>query len=389
MGGPAVTGRDPYFNPLDPDFLENPYPAYARLRAERPVYWHEGMGLWLVCGYRDCAALAADHARFAGDYRRAGLREDPDAVSVQTLDPPGQVAVRRLLVSAMRSIEPARIETIARADASKLLANAAARGTAEFVTEVATPFGLMAAAGAFGIDLDMGEHLTEVRQITDSMMTALRPELMRPGSEARRRLSQILAARLNEGADAGIVAHVRASPLSKAVPHDLLISSLRVTFMSIVNSAGRFFGLGLKALLSHSSLRGFRDAASPARAIHELVRFDTSVQVQERICVAPAKVGGVPIASGERVALIYGSANRDERVFPDAGQVILDRSPNPHLAFGRGTHSCLGSAVVISLSSVLLGMIAQDYPGTELVGRTEMDANPVSRGMRSMPIRLR
>ncbi len=89
---------------------------------------------------------------------------------------------------------------------------------------------------------------------------------------------------------------MRASPLAAAVPRDLLISSLRVTLMSIVNSAGRFFGLGLNALLSHSSLRAFRDASSPARAIHELVRFDSSFQVQERICVTPTAVGGVPIA---------------------------------------------------------------------------------------------
>ena len=95
---------------------------------------------------------------------------------------------------------------------------------------------------------------------------------------------------------------MRASPLAAAVPRDLLISSLRVTLMSIVNSAGRFFGLGLNALLSHSSLRAFRDASSPARAIHELVRFDSSFQVQERICVTPTAVGGVPIAAGEMEA---------------------------------------------------------------------------------------
>jgi cytochrome P450 len=69
--------------------------------------------------------------------------------------------------------------------------------------------------------------------------------------------------------------------------------------------------------------------------------------------------------------------------------VILHRSPNPHLGFGRGTHSCLGSAVVISLSTELLGAIARDYPKTELADRIQMEANPVSRGMVSMPVRLR
>ena len=384
-----MTGPDPYFNPLDPGVIEDPYPAYARLRAQRPVYWHEGMGLWLISGYRDCAAVTADHVRFASDYRRAGVAEDPNALSLQTLDPPGQSAVRRLLVAAVKSLDPAQLDATARASASAVLADAGAKGAADFASDVAMPFALASAATAFGIDPGMGEHLGDVRKVTDSFTPALRPELVQPGSDARRRLSRVLAAAYDAGADTGIVGYLRGSTSPATIPRDLLINSLRVTLMSIVNSTGRFFSLGLRALLAHSSLRDFGEARSPGRAAHELVRFDTSFQVQERICVTAATIGGTRIAQGERVALLYGSANRDESVFAEPDRLMLGRSPNPHLGFGRGTHSCLGSPIAISLSAALFGTMAENYPRTELAGRVVMEENPASRGIRSMPVRLR
>jgi cytochrome P450 len=384
----TVTGPDPYFNPLDPGIIEDPYPAYARLRAQRPVHWHEGMGLWLVAGYRDCAAVTADHVRFASDYRRAGVAEDPNALSVQTLDPPAQPAVRRLLAAAVKSLDPARLEATARASASAVLASASASGVADFASDVAMPFALASAAAAFGIGPGMGEHLADVRRITDSFLPALRPELVRPGSDARLRLGRVLAAAYDAGAETGIINYVRGSPWPESIPRDLLINSLRVTFMSIVNSTGRFFCLGLRALLAHSSLRNFGAARSPVHAAHELVRFDTSFQVQERICVTDTTIGGIRIARGDRVALLYGSANRDETVFAEPDRLMLGRSPNPHLGFGRGTHSCLGSPIAISLSAALFETMAKHYPETALAGRVVMEDNPASRGVRSMPVRL-
>jgi cytochrome P450 len=396
-GRQIITSRDPYFNPLDPDFLRDPYPAYALLRAQQPVYWHEGMGLWLVSRYHDVAAVSADHGRFASDYRRAGVAEEPDALSVQTLDPPGQLPVRRLLVAAARSTDLAALEAAARTDAASVLASAgtgvgaqgtARAGTVDFVADVAMPFSLMSAARVLGVSLDMAGHLGEVRQISDSTMPALRPDLVQPGADSRRRLSQAIAACYDAGEDTGMIGFARRSAASGDIPRDLLISSLRVTLMAIVNSTSRFLCLALQALLSHSSLEAFASVSAPALAAAELVRFDSSIQVQEKVCVEPVNVAGVPVRRGERVVVLYGSANRDETVFTEPDRLVLDRSPNPHLGFGRGAHSCLGAAVGIALCTAFLDTIARAYPDTELRGDPEMDANPTIRGMRSMPVRL-
>jgi cytochrome P450 len=381
--------RDPYFNPLDPGVLEDPYPAYARLRAEQPVYWHAGMGLWLVSRYADCVSVLVDHQRFTSDYRRAGVRTPPSLLSLQTLDPPEQLPVRRLLLSAIKALHLRALEAAARADAMELLRNAAPRETVDFVTEIAAPFALASAGRILGIDLQLKDYVGEAKQITDASVPALRPGLERPGLDARQRISDLLQSFYDIRTDGGILAYVRSAPATAGISRELLMNSLRVMLLAITSSTGRFFTLGLRTLLRDPVLLGqFAAARSIDRAIHELIRFDGPFQAQEKTCVRSGQIGHTQIAFGNRVVVLFGSANHDETEFPEASRILFDRSPNAHLGFGRGVHACLGTHLGLVLSRAILGVLAQNFPMIRLDGTAMLDDNPTIRGVRSMPVRF-
>lgn len=387
--GLDAVGRDPYFNPLDLDVLRNPYPFYAVLRAQQPVYWHSGMGLWLVSRYTDCVSVLVNHGSFASDYRRAGEAEDPAVVSVQTLDPPEQVPVRRLLLSAIKSIDTRSLEARARSTALSLVKAAADRGIVDFVTEIARPYSYMTAAYILGVEVREGEYAEKAARITASSAPALQPELIQPGLDARQHVSDVLARAYAAGPENGILGYVFRNPAASGVPRDLLLNSFRVLLLAIINSETRFLTLGLKSLLQEPSrLESFAMVRSPDLAIHELVRYDGPFQAQEKTCVAPEKVAGTVISPGERVVVLFASANRDEAQFPQPDDLMFGRHPNVHLGFGRGVHACLGTHHAIVLSRAMLGLVAHEFPHTQLDGEFLMDDNPTIRGVRSMPVRF-
>ncbi|QUR67722.1 cytochrome P450 [Mycobacterium spongiae] len=124
-------------------------------------------------------------------------------------------------------------------------------------------------------------------------------------------------------------------------------------------------------------------------AVEEILRWTSVARVMMRTATADTAVAGTSLACGDRVALLYPSGNRDERVFADADRFLVDRSPNPHLAFGVGAHFCLGASLArMELDEILSGLLRR-YP------RLELDAEPVYRsnglvdGVASLRVRLR
>jgi cytochrome P450 len=122
-----------------PESLVDPYPAYARLRAEHPISWNATLDSWVMTRYEDCVAVLRDSARFAADWRRTGADMPPQAISVQTLDPPEHTEIRRVLIEAIRAQDGAATEHIIAEQVRDLLARLAGRSSFDFVTEFAEP----------------------------------------------------------------------------------------------------------------------------------------------------------------------------------------------------------------------------------------------------------
>lgn len=184
---PSVTGR---YDPLDTEILRDPYPVLAKLRAVAPVFWHAGMDSWALTRYADSVRVLRDHESFARDPRRPGGTAPEPSLSVQTLDPPQQNAVRSLFLSALRAQDLTGVEDRARHLVRERLDQLARTGPFDVVAEIAVPLSVAVVADLLGVEPPpYGEFAAVSDAIMRSMDGGLNPELVEPGRIARQQLS--------------------------------------------------------------------------------------------------------------------------------------------------------------------------------------------------------
>jgi unspecific monooxygenase len=146
------------------------------------------------------------------------------------------------------------------------------------------------------------------------------------------------------------------------------------------------FGNGLVAMLT----RGVRPEPEQVETcVEEMLRFDSALQLFERTATRRVEVAGVTVEPGQKIAALLGAANRDPEVFPDADDFVVDRDPNPHLAFGAGVHFCLGAPLARMELVESLGLLLRSMPDLGLAGEPESRGTFVLRGYRTVPVGCR
>src|SRR5450755_510365 len=146
-----MTVEDPILALAEPENLRNPYPRYAALRTEHPILWHGQLESWLVTRFEDCVTVLRDSSRFAADWRRIGEELPPQAISVQTLDPPEHTAIRRVMIDALRMPEGSDTERIVREETDKLLDRLVGRSSFDLVADFAEPLALATITRYLGV----------------------------------------------------------------------------------------------------------------------------------------------------------------------------------------------------------------------------------------------
>ena len=131
-----------------------------------------------------------------------------------------------------------------------------------------------------------------------------------------------------------------------------------------------------------------RDRSLVPAAVEEALRFDSPIQGFFRNTLEPVELRGVEIPADEKVMVLYGSANRDERKYPDPDRFIVDRNPADHVAFGAGIHLCLGAPLARMEGVLLLDGLLDRVASVEEVGEVVRTANPLLRGIRHLPVRV-
>ncbi len=149
-------------------------------------------------------------------------------------------------------------------------------------------------------------------------------------------------------------------------------------------------GNGAHALLTHRDQwqRLLDEPALLPTAIEELLRFESPLQLNNRLLTAPVRIGDVEMQPGDFVTLAIGAANRDPAVFDQPHRLDVARKPNPHLAFGQGHHACAGMNVARLEARIAFGRLLQRCPRLELAGEPQRETRIRFRGFRSLPVRL-
>ena len=352
-----VSLRAPRFDPFDPAFRADPYPAYAGLRATEPVH-ASPFGFVVLTRYEDVArtlrgnefsrdidANASTTDNAVRERRREHLRrrrEQGDAAkNILNLDPPDHTRLRRLVSLAFTPSAIERLRPRVEALVDAVVDRAAERGSMELVDELAFPVPFQVISELLGMPT---EREVEVRDWSQTLTAALEPTADEDTLTASEAAAASMAAHLDD------VIQDRRGHLGEDLLSQLLVveeagdrltpAELR-SFVALLYIAGHettvnLIGNGMLALLRHpDELRRWRDDPSlDATAIDELLRFDGPVQHTVRVPMQPVRYGDVEVAAGTTVMTVLGAANHDPAMFADPDDLRLDRPerrPAPRL----------------------------------------------------------
>lgn len=380
------------------EFVNDPYPALSRLRHLGPVVRHEPTGLLLVT--RHAAVGAALRHRSLGRIWR-DLEPEQTYGTFNTLhrnqmmehEPPSHTRLRRLVAGAfarghVERMRP-RIEAIADGllDGLAAAAAAAADGPVDVVADYAEPLPVAVIADLLGVPAADRPLLRDWSQAIVAMYELGRTPQVEPAAIAASTdfatyVRELVAERRERPAGDLISDLVRASADGSQLSDDELVASVVLLLNAGHEASVNAFGNGLVALLQHpEQLRRVASAAVPIETVvEEVLRFDAPLQLFERTATDDVEVGGAPVRRGAKVAVLLGSANRDEAAFADADRLDVGRDPNPHLGFGMGVHFCLGAPLARMELGIALGRLLARWPSLVLASEPVRRPTFVLRG---------
>ena len=370
-----------------PEFKANPYPFYARLRAEAPVYrtralW--GVEAWLVTRYDDVLLVLKDD-RFAKEWSpkmpwlaRFGLSfAKPLTRNLTNLDPPDHTRLRGLVNKAFTPRLIERLRERIQSVCDELLDAAAANGRMELVRGYALPLPLTMIADLLGIPpqdrLKFHSWATSLVAATSGIGDALRalPKMWM----GRRYLHKLFAQRRAQPHDDLVTALVQAEEAGDKLSEDELLSMVGVLLFAGHETTVNLIGSGTLALLQHPQQRDRlqRNPALAESAVEELLRYTSPAEfATPRVTREEVRIGPVTIPRRELVFAVLGSANHDESQFRDPETLDITREPNQHLAFGLGVHFCLGAPLARLEGQIALTTLFRRLPTLRLAEAPEL-----------------
>jgi cytochrome P450 len=402
------------FNPFEPGFAADPYPHYRAQREVEPVQ-HLPIGPWIVLEHAECTRLLRDTS-LSVDARKARAVDPeqetvrqriiaevaPDAEvredhSILNIDPPDHTRLRRLVSSVFTPKRVSELRPLVRRLVDQHLDAAAPNGEMDLVRDLAFPLPFTV------ISEMMGMPEADRDQVRDWSHTLVRildftigPDEMRASLEAgenmRSHLTEVIAWKREHPADDLLSALIRAEEDGDVLSDTELLDQVMLLYIAGHETTVNLIGNGTWALLQHrDQLELWRDDPDlgPA-AIDELLRFDSPVQLSRRIALVDIEVGGLAVPAGSFVLTSLGSANHDPAVFgPTADELDLRRPDAArHLAFGSGTHHCLGASLARLQGAEAIGALLRRFPDLEPAGDPAWNGRLVLRGMDSLPLTL-
>jgi cytochrome P450 len=380
---------------FDATILENPYEAWATLRATAPAVRLERYGVWAVSRYEDVFGALRDHDTYSSAPAPALEPQRPDLElarhTVLGSDPPRHSALRAVLSAELspRALKGLREQIEEQAD--RVVRELVSRESFDAVQDLARRFPVEIVATLVGLPTDAREQLLN---LADAAFNTFGPmNDLTVGSLARMPeigayVGQIMTREtLAPGSwGAAVYAAVDRGEISEPDGIQMLIAFIIAGMDTTVNSIGSVLWLLAQRPEDWQRLR--HDGALVRSAYEEGLRFESPVTYFCRETTRPTSIDGVELAQGERVMLLFGSANRDERRYDAADEFRADRNPVDHVAFGGGIHSCAGQGLARIEGPAVLGALVRHAERLELAGEPERHLNNVIRGLGSLPVRV-
>lgn len=389
----------------DPDTFVNgvPHEGLAYLRRSDPVHWQPmdtEPGFWAVLRHADVVHVARHPEIFSS--AAGGITiEDADAPTLQrvrsmllAMDPPRHGAHRGPLSFHFRPRMIAQLEERVRATCREIMAEARDRGEVEFVGEVAAQLPNRVIGEMFGLPRPDWEYL---RKLAERITASQDPELAGldgtagGGVEMASYAVELAATRRRIGLGDDLTSAILAAQFGGRPMSDADFGGFFVQLVTAGNDTTRgMLSSGLLTLLRHPvQLAELRlDSALIPGAVEEILRFDNPLHYFRRTAVIDTELSGTRIRAGDKVAMYYTAANRDDEVFDRPQEFDIHRGPNPHLSFGMGVHFCLGAHLARLEARSFFAELLDTFTGIELAGEPVRIRSNLNNSLKRLPVRL-
>ncbi len=406
----AISGRSVRLDPRDPAFFNDPYPAYAAIRAEAPAFFWKDYGFWCFASHADVSELLRDR-RFGRQIPHVMSREDLgwpepkphlaafDALerhSILELEPPEHTRLRNLINRAFVSRQVEKLAPRIAALAHERIDAFEARGSADLIAEFATPIPVAVIADLLGVPRELGPQMLDwshrmvamyqfgvTRAVEESAAeaSAAFADFIRSYARKRRSdlrddlISQLLAAE-SEGGRLSQDELVTTSILVLNAGHEATVHGL---------------GNGAKAMLERNvdPREAFASERGPRRDGRGIATDRCAAPSLHPLRARGCGVCRRRLGKGEKIGLLLGAANRDPGRFPQPDAFDPERDPNPHVTFGAGIHFCVGAPLARLEMAIALSILFDRLPGLRLAEKPRYRDAFHFHGLEALKVRWR
>ncbi len=385
-----TTQGGPHYDPFEP--YDDPYPIYGRLRREAPVYFNPDIKLWVLSRFEDIQAAARDNDTFSSAYGVA-LDDESELYSPGAFldyDPPDHDRLRAAMGKHFTPKTIHQLEGTVRAKARSLLAPFLEQGEIDIAEHLARPLPASIVCSLLGFpESDHAQLLDWFGRMIDKPPG--QSDLPEWVWQANREMREYVNAAADERAayprEDLLSVLIEAEAAGNLTRDELVGMSIFVFYAGIMTTAG-LIANSFNNLTTYRDQRRIliEDPSLMPVAVEELLRYDAPVQSVSRVTTSEVTLHDVAIPKGDRVLILFGSANRDEDRWdaPDALDVLRER--RRHLAFGEGIHHCLGAPLARLEGRVILEEVLGLMPEYEVTGEIERLYAPHERSIEHLPI---
>jgi cytochrome P450 len=385
------------YNPFAAEVKENPYPYYARLRAEAPAYQVEPFGFWVISRYEDVVHVLRSPQLFSSSAMGTGMLmggyEGPQVSTVIGSDPPEHTRLRGVVNRAFTPQRIAGFEPRISEITDELLGAVQDRGEFDLVEDFAIPLPVTVIAELLGVE---PSRRRDFKRWSNAIVGAMgaRTETERERrhqdmGDFREYFAEAIEARRTEPTDDLIGTLVRAEEGDQRLTPEEVLAFSVILLIAGNETTTNLIGNAVLALLEHPDQLA-KVLADPSRIpdlVEEALRYDAPVQGLFRRASQDVELAGATIPAGAIVMPLYASANRDERRFPDPDRFDVTRDAQGHLAFGYGIHFCLGAPLARLEARVALEALLSRFQNLARTNeRVERVDSFFLRGPKSLPL---
>jgi cytochrome P450 len=402
----ATAVRDDMFTP---DVIADPYSYYGRLRDEDPVHWNKTYELWVVTGYDELVWLTRHHELFSSAVFKNDPRPPYPAIDESDMglydyvrnyqgdqfiqhDRPEHLEMRRVVHGYFTPKSMEAWRPFVQKAVKELLDAAEQKGRMDVMRDLATPLPVLVIAQMMGVP---EQDRPYVRELAEKLLYIGRGEYdrMKPLTEGMRGMidyvSPLVDERIVRPGDDFISVLASGEKAGVFTRHEVLVNTSLLLLAGHETTINLLCN-GTLALMQHPDQWALlkEDPAGRAKlATEECLRYDAPVKSIQRIASQDVEMGGKAMRKDERVRWFISSANRDPAKFADPDRFDITRWPNQHVAFGSGTHHCLGATLARVEGQEVFKALAERFPGLEVENvRLEYQPSITFRSLKSLPV---